>query len=432
MDARNNSSHRIVISASRCRSFSLLLLILSLFLISGCATTFEPKPFDETTFLTHAVSRSDGDVAVTATILTREESEEVFGVDFLAKGLQPIWIKIENAGKDPYWFVPHRLDPEYYPAMEAANIGYGSRSTPSQKKIYDHFYDVRMPRYIPLGETRKGFVFTKYEQGMKHLVIKVIGKSTKRVMFALEIPGPEMDYQKVNFERLYKDKEIVKVDLPGLRRELERFPCCTSNPEGTGLADPLNLAIVGDRTQVMAELLGRGWDLTETIRLGSVYQMLLSEIFGVRYRTAPISPLYLFGRNQDFAMQKTRSNIDRRNHLRLWLSPMTFEGSPVWVGQISRDIGIKFTTKSPYLVTHEISSNIDEARHYIVEDLIASNAVEKIGYVRVSEPATQSAPRQNLTGDDYFTDGLMAVVFLADRYIPFNEILFLDWGNPFH
>ena len=251
-------------------------------------------------------------------------------------------------------------------------------------------------------------------------------------MFALEVPGPEMDYQKVDFERLYKDEEIVELDLPGLCRELERLPCCTSNPEGTGLADPLNLAIVGDRTQVMAELLGRGWDLTETIRLGSVYQMLLSEIFGVRYRTAPISPLYLFGRNQDFAMQKTRSNIDRRNHLRLWLSPMTFEGSPVWVGQISRDIGIKFTTKSPYLVTHEISSNIDEARHYIVEDLIASNAVEKIGYVRVSEPATQSAPRQNLTGDDYFTDGLMAVIFLADRYIPFNEILFLDWENPFH
>ncbi len=316
--------------------------------------------------------------------------------------------------------------------MEAANIAYGSRSTPSKKIIYDHFYDVRMVRYIPPGETRKGFVFTKFEAGLKHLVIKVIGKSTKRFMFALEIPGPEMDYQKVDFEKLYKGQEIIALDLPGLRRELGRLPCCTSDPKGTGLADPLNLAIVGDRTQVMAELLGRGWDLTETIRIGSVYRMMLSNIFGVRYRTAPISPLYLLGRHQDFAMQKTRSDIDRRNHLRLWLSPMTVEGRPVWVGQISRDIGIKFTTKSPSLVTHEISANIDEARHYIVEDLVASNAVEKIGYVKVSEPATQSAPRQNLTGDDYFTDGLMAVIFLVDRYVPYNEITFLDWENPFH
>ena len=182
----------------------------------------------------------------------------------------------------------------------------------------------------------------------------------------------------------------------------------------------------------MAELLGRGWDLTETIRLGSASRMMFSNIFGVRYRTAPISPLYLLGRHQDFAMQKTRTDIDRRNHLRLWLSPMTVEGRPVWIGQISRDIGIKFTTKSPYLVTHEISANIDEARHYIAEDLLASNAVEKIGYVKVSESATQAAPRQNLTGDDYFTDGLAVVIFLVDRYVPYNEITFLDWESPFH
>jgi hypothetical protein len=111
---------------------------------------------------------------------------------------------------------------------------------------------------------------------------------------------------------------------------------------------------------------------------------------------------------------------------------MTVEGRSLWVGQISRDIGIKFTTKSPYLVTHEISENIDEARHYIVEDLVTSNAVEKIGYARVSEPTSLTVPRQNLTGDDYFTDGLMAVIFLADRYIPYNEIVLLDWETPFH
>lgn len=58
--------------------------------------------------------------------------------------------------------------------------------------------------------------------------------------------------------------------------------------------------------------------------------------------------------------------------------------------------------------------------------------MEKIGYVKVSEPATLSAPRQNLTGDDYFTDGLMAVIFLVDRYVPYNEITFLDRENPFH
>ena len=266
---------------------------------------------------------------------------------------------------------------------------------------------------------------------MKHLAIKIIGEdSVKRFYLAFDIPGPKMDYQSVDFERLYNREEIVELDLPDLRQALEVQPCCTATAQGNDFADPLNLVIVGDRTLVMATLLGRGWSLTETIRFGSVYKMVFSSILGVRYPTAPISPLYWQGRPQDFAMQKTRSDINRRNHLRLWLSFMTTDGKPVWVGQISRDIGIKFTTKSPYLVTHEISSNIDEARHYITEDLIASNAVQKIGYVKGMEQVARSTPRQNLTGDDYFTDGLRVVLFLEDRYTPLDQIELLDWQNP--
>lgn len=399
--------------------------------LSACST-FQPKPFDESKHLSRAALKSDGDITVTAIILAREEAEELFGFDFVAKGIQPVWIKIENKGKDPYWFVPHRLDPEYYPAMEAANIAYGSRSSDSHKKIYRHFYDVQMSRYIPAGEVRKGFVFAKFEPGLKHVVIKVIGKTTKRFMFALKVSGPEMDFQKIDFTEIYNDLEVKCFDLTELQKELGKLPCCTSDAKGESQADPLNLAIVGDRTQVMAELLGRGWNLTETINIASLYKMMLSNLFGVRYDTSPVSPLYFMGRKQDFAMQKVRSSIDRRNHLRLWLSPLAFEGRPVWIGQISRDIGVKFTTKSPYLVTHEVSANIDEARHYVVEDLMASNAVEKIGYVRISEPVSMSAPRTNLTDDEYFTDGLMAVVFLADRYIPYHEITFIDWETVHH
>jgi hypothetical protein len=432
MTVNNDLSQHITQSGRRqCSSSSTLLLLFVLLFLSGCAT-FQPKPFDDNRRLPNAVVKSDGDITVTADILTREEAEEFFGFDFVAKGIQPIWIKIENKGKTPYWFVPHRLDPEYYPAMEAANIAHGSRASDAHKKIYDHFYDVRMARYIPAGDTRKGFVFTKYEPGLKHAVIKVTGKTTKRFMFALKVSGPEMDYQKVAFAELYNGQEIKNVDLAGLRQALEKLPCCTSDATATEKADPLNLAIVGDRTQVMAELLGRGWNLTETVNIGSLYKMMLSNFFGVRYNTSPVSPLYLFGRQQDFAMQKTRNTIDRRNHLRLWLSPMSVDGKPVWIGQISRDIGVKFTSKSPYLVTHEVSANIDEARYYLVEDLQASHAVEKIGYARISAPAAMAAPRKNLTDDDYFTDGLMAVLFLGDRYVPYHETTFLEWETPHH
>lgn len=160
MGSRRNCLHDCNKLEATSGFFPSLLLSLLLVLISGCAT-FQPKPFEEARYLNHAVTKSDDDVRVTADVLTQEETLEVFGVDFVGKGIQPIWIEIQNRGKDPYWFVPHRLDPEYYSAMEAANIGYGSRSSEATKRIYEHFYDVRMTRYIPPGETRKGFVFTK-------------------------------------------------------------------------------------------------------------------------------------------------------------------------------------------------------------------------------------------------------------------------------
>ena len=55
--------------------------------------------------------------------------------------------------------------------------------------------------------------------------------------------------------------------------------------------------------------------------------------------------------------------------MRFWLSPIRFRGNKVWVGQISRDIGVKFTLKSPTISSHVIDPDVDEARRYFVEDL---------------------------------------------------------------
>ena len=67
-----------------------------------------------------------------------------------------------------------------------------------------------------------------------------------------------------------------------------------------------------------------------------------SFIFGSLYRYSPVSDLYAFGRKQDAAFQITRDDIHQRNHLRLWLTPLRFQGRPGWIGGISREIGRKF------------------------------------------------------------------------------------------
>ena len=103
--------------------------------------------------------------------------------------------------------------------------------------------------------------------------------------------------------------------------------------------------------------------------------MLSAFAFGGGYRTSPVSPLFVNGRPQDLAMQHARTDIAQRSHLRLWLSPLQVEGQPVWIGQISRDIGVKVTTLSKTLTTHVIDPQVDHARFRLLETLLRSGAM---------------------------------------------------------
>src|SRR6185436_17338166 len=120
-------------------------------------------------------------------------------------------------------------------------------------------------------------------------------------------------------------------------------------------------------------------------------------LVGTEYRYSPVSPLYLFGRSQDFALQMIRESINERLHLRLWLTELRFEGRPVWFGQVSRDIGVRLTLKTWNLTTHRIDPDVDESRDFVLEDLIEAERVERFGYVPGVGECDRADPRRNLT-----------------------------------
>ena len=162
--------------------------------------------------------------------------------------------------------------------------------------------------------------------------------------------------------------------------------------------------------------------------------MIGAAVSGAAYPVAPVSPLYFQGRPQDMALQRARSTILQRNHLRLWLAPFKFQSKSVWVGQISRDVAIKGTTQTATLTTHVIDPNVDEAREHLLQSLLVAGAIERYGFVRVMDPVPPTQPRANLTGDPYFTDGLRFVVMLSGRNTTApEEAEFLEWlssGDP--
>jgi hypothetical protein len=111
--------------------------------------------------------------------------------------------------------------------------------------------------------------------------------------------------------------------------------------------------------------------------------------------------------------------------MRLWLAPVTVNGTRVWVGQISRDIGVRLTRKT--FTTHKIDPDIDETRWYLVQDLFFSQGLMRLGWVKGVGAATPQAPRHNYTGDPYFTDGLRVVLWMSEEPVSYKSIEGLQW-----
>jgi hypothetical protein len=306
---------------------------------------------------------------------------------------------------------------------------YSNFATEENRKLDDFFRDKGIGNYVQSDHELSGFVFTNVDLGGKTVYAKLVGPGKVREFrFYLHVPGGLLaDYEETYLNKLYSPLEIKDYSEEELRQALEALPCCTTDENGTTFGDPLNLVLIGNIEELKAAFTRRKWDETEIIHSGSIKKTVLSFLFGTRYRYSPVSPLYSFGRRQDFAMQKIRDSVDARNHLRLWLTPMRYEGKPVWIGQISRDLGVRFTTKTWNFTTHQISPNIDEARDFFVEDLLTANRIEKLGYLKGVGPATKADNRSNLTGDGYFTDGLRAIMVFTNQSVPINDVKIFNW-----
>jgi hypothetical protein len=73
---------------------------------------------------------------------------------------------------------------------------------------------------------------------------------------------------------------------------------------------------------------------------------------------------------------------------------------------------------------------VDEARRYFIEDLAYSQALASFGFVKGFEAVGKEAPKMNLVGDPFYTDGLRAVLFFEPRPFTLSDIDMIDWEIP--
>ena len=368
-----------------------------------------------------------GDVRISTAVPSAQETKEVFGVNLYQKNIQPVWVQVENLSEEDLQFLPMGLDKFYFSPIETS-FRQQNRIPILVPETNRQFYESRLSMRIDAGDMRSGYVFSRVDQGTKTFNVDIVSETNKYLStFFIPVPGLRVDHYEVDWQNLYSEDELVDVDLDGLVEGLENLPCCVTDKARKVTGDPLNIAIVGSIDEVYYAFMRAGWDETESIYGGSVWRTIKSSLTRSEYRYSPVSALYVFDRPQDAALQKARSSVDERNHLRLWLTPMRYQGKPVWIGQISRDIGVRFTWKT--ITTHKIDANVDETREYLLEDLAYAQALKKFGYVRGVGEYSYDAPRGNLTGDPWFTDGLRVVLMISGEQIDISGIEFLELGH---
>ena len=398
--------------------------------LSACASTGIWLEADTKDYVERLQTLTKGGVRVSTSVLSASESQDLYGEPLAKKGIQPVWIEVENHDDTPYWLMSLGLDPYYIPASEAADA-FAGNNIDTNHVLTQHFQQLAFKNPIPPGATVSGFILTNLHEGVKMVEVDLVASGQlKTFYFLADVPGFRADYGGKDSEesKEYTAEEFIDyTDDTAFRAALEALPCCATNKKGTRDGDPLNLVIIGGRDDAFPALVRRGWHPTEATYAGSVRKMISSALSGERYPYSPISPLYLYGRPQDLALQKARDNIHQRNHLRLWLSPMRYHGQPVWVGQISRDIGSRLTIHSPYLTTHKIDPDVDEALLALIANLAYSQFLAKLGLVKGVGASPRDAPRQNLTTDPYYTAGNRGVLFFSERPTSLADIEFLPW-----
>ena len=395
------------------KAAALSALFPALFLSACAVNPYRPQTEAMTAVEQRAESQTMGDVQVRVAVPSPEETQAIFDLPLYDRGVQPVWIEVQNRSASNLRYAPVGTDPDYVPAFEVAYTHKSGFSGTAREEMQRYLHDNVMPRWIGAGETGSGFVFTQARPGTKGVNVDLYGRAADaeyNFVFFVPVPGFVADHAQVNFAALYSPEEMSDYDLVGLRDALGKLPCCSSDKAGVRDGDPLNLVLVGAGDDVLQALLRAGWFERIAAERG-LYDSLAESVV-------------MYGRTADAVFRKLRPGTNQRSsELRLWKAPMRLDEKPVWVGDV-----VHFLAGPEGPVG--VDPDIDYARDFFLQDLWYSQGLAKFAWLRGSNEVPIDRPRKDAIGESYFTDGYRAVLWPSGEPFSLLETDYLAWDNP--
>jgi hypothetical protein len=400
-----------------CRCHRVFLLMACCFLVACSSISYQPETFDPSLLSTQSQTQQSGEIRVTAAVPGREQALRIFGFDIYERGIQPVWLSIENLDENWVRYSPTGTDPSYFPPFEVAYMFRKSFLKQDRPKVEKNLYELSMRRRIEAGSTVSGFVFTHVSKGRKNLVVDVFNAAGDNPSFAffLDVPGFVPDHAVVNFENLYPSSEIVDYDADAFRSMLADWQCCTEDLHGEPTGLPLGVISIGKGENGLRALMKADW-----------YETQWED---ARANLKPESIHYLFGRHADAVLRIKRNTNNERNELHIWKTPWRLEGEEVWISLITHFIGQR-TQLEQALMGARFDPNIDDGRNFLLQNIWYSQSLRQSAWFDGGDPNTSDKPRQDFNGAYYYTDGLRAVLWLSGDTVSLYDTDYVNWDHP--
>lgn len=280
--------------------------------------------------------------------------------------------------------------------------------------------DTAIPRQIPAGETRSGFIYTHAKDGTKSFNVDVFYSGSgdpvyEEFTFFVNVPGFVPDHATVDWKSLYDMDSIQDVSIDQLRTELLELPCCTTNRDGSGQGQPINIVLVANGIEVLQSLLRAGWSETS-------YEKDDKYLNNIEY---------LFGRPPDAVFRKSRGRstlTTDRNELSLWLAPLKNDGTGVWMAQVKHAIGQRYKINEIFFGAAQ-DPDIDDGRNFLLQNLWYSQTLLAVAYSDTGLAVPVSNPMLDFNNNAFFTDGGRIVMWLSGDPVALQDVRNFSWDE---
>ena len=199
-------------------------------------------------------------------------------------------------------------------------------------------------------------------------------------------------------------------DISGVDANLfSKIPRHIADKEGNP-GDMVNFLIIGSESAMQKTFTNAGWVQVDADVTGAVLHGILESISKESYLTMPMSPLYLFGRPQDYgwAHAEPLKVVASRNHLRIWKAPFDVQGQTLWIGAATHDVGFERDNRNDG-VTHKIDPDIDLERDYVEKTLVSTGLISEVAHVLPKDALKEA---KTATGGSFHSDGRVLVLKL--------------------